>query len=886
MRLSTLSCFYLLLFPLPFCQGQERTALDVQGGSGSGAYGTSDSNPSGLEDIDRLRLEIPMNPTSAENAKSRRAALYRWWRLGWRKGYDLSAFDERAKALLANTDDAAAGQRNIDLGFAQLGEIWANAKLIPEISNAVDNEEQPPTTKTDWPVYFGTAQSQTGYSPDSGPTQGKIAWKFPKGYGWNAKPTIADGKIYASSPGIDVIGFCLEENTGKVLWRGRQYGTHFYGDHGCRWDPVVTNDRVAIRTAYDQASIRILDRQSGEWLLQGESVQGPYSALMAYRQLGRNFILADAETGHTIYKFAAEDYLAGEPQVVDQQIYAASCSGSVYCFDANSNTPVWQIELGKELRSAPTIIGNKLYVGSNDGLLVCLDSSSGQTNWSFQCDERELKSKQFFSGVAKAGDRLYLGASSRFLYCLSSNDGTLIWKHQLGDWIRSKPLVMGGRIYVATLASELVALEDKGKEPHELWATQLGHHGITADLVGTENGILASGRDLIMYSVSPRSGNIQWKRGVVDGVFEEDRFFMADWCGGLLGSPTVVEDVVYTGGPDGFVNAVDANSGREIWRFETGSSISLAPTVAEDKVFFGYLGANTEHYGFDNPGEYFAVDRLTGEPVWKSLDFGRVWVSAAYANGKLFFGNTDGQFFAVNPGTGAKVWTYDTATNTPKEKMPKDTPFKHGYPPGVYSVPTTDEQKVYTGSWSGYYFAFDQETGDLVWRTDTSAHAYGGLPDSAAPTLWKNHLYVQKKGGMVAALNRDTGEVKWEKWGRPGYLQNATVAAYGNSIFTSVVKQVVILPFSSRMIALSDVESGSRKLWEADGVGGLTAPVIANGKLITGSSTSMFLSCLNEADGRLIWRVFIGGEMLENAPAIYGDKVFVHSKNGYINAIK
>ena len=232
--------------------------------------------------------------------------------------------------------------------------------------------------------------------------------------------------------------------------------------------------------------------------------------------------------------------------------------------------------------------------------------------------------------------------------------------------------------------------------------------------------------------------------------------------------------MVYTGGPDGFVNAVDANSGREIWRFEAGSSISLAPTVAEDKVFFGYLGANTEHYGFDNPGEYFAVDRLTGEPVWKSLDFGRVWVSAAYANGKLFFGNTDGQFFAVNPGTGAKVWTYDTATNTPKEKIPKDTPFKHGYPPGVYSVPTTDEQKVYTGSWSGYYFAFDQETGDLVWRTDTSAHAYGG--DYVGPTFAEEarkihygesderNIYGETSNEEAEALNDEGVKVQRIPW--------------------------------------------------------------------------------------------------------------------------
>ena len=73
-------------------------------------------------------------------------------------------------------------------------------------------------------------------------------------------------------------------------------------------------------------------------------------------------------------------------------------------------------------------------------------------------------------------------------------------------------------------------------------------------------------------------------------------------------------------------------------------------------------------------------------------------------------------------------------------------------------MPVADEENFYVGSWSGFYFAFDQKTGKMRWRTQTGwPETGGGLPDSAAPTLHKDHLYVQKRGFILAAINIHSG---------------------------------------------------------------------------------------------------------------------------------
>ena len=202
-------------------------------------------------------------------------------------------------------------------------------------------------------------------------------------------------------------------------------------------------------------------------------------------------------------------------------------------------------------------------------------------------------------------------------------------------------------------------------------------------------------------------------------------------------------------------------------------------------------------------------------------------------------------------------------------------------------MPVVDDECFYVGSWSGYYFAFEHETGKLRWRTQTGwPETGGGLPDSAAPTLHKNYLYVQKQGHLFAAINIHSGKIDWE-WKAPvGFLQNGTLAALGDNVYGSVARRVTHIPFESWTHCFADVENGSRILWSHPLGGGLTAPVVTDEQLIFGSSTGMFLTSLDARTGELLWRVFTGGEMTENVPAIYGDMLFSVSKNSWLNAVK
>lgn len=834
--------------------------------------------PTGMVDIDEIRNSVIDVPTSPANYQSRRAALIRWWRFIWRQGYDMSAFDSLANQLIINKKPSAAAYQTLDSGYKALELISLSAKKI-ETFTATAAPGQP-SSITNWPVYHGTDGSQNGYSTDAGPQTGEVAWRFPKTNGWNASVVIKNGKVYTAGADTDVVAYCLDEKTGNVIWKGRTFSDSYYTQAGAKYTPVVSSTNMLIQTRgklfnFDLANGTLINQVA----LNKEATKDSSSQIAVIRNNLHSLFGVDSASGLPVWKYQTKAPLMNQPFSNDQFTFAINQDNEVVKLENNNGAVVWKQLLPFTLRGQITFDNHALYVGTKSAQLLAINQADGSILWKTQPLPMEPRAYEQFSEPLIHKDIVILGSASSKIFGIDKNTGELLWQSNTHDWLRSTPIIINDQLFVADLSGYVYAYSVSKQGLHHLWKQKVSDHGFTAALVGSEYGLLASDRNMMLYSIALNTGQVQWQHSQLDGAWVNDQFFAAGEISGQQSSPTIVDSILYIASPDGFVNAVDVNSGEEIWRFETKSSCSPSPTVAEGKVFVGQT--------YESYGEYFALDSKTGQPIWQSSQLGNVWISAAYDNGKLFLGNMSGDFFAIDPNTGHKIWNYFTAKDTPNENKPITPGHGHGWPPGVYCNPITKDGVVYGGSWSGYYFAWNQETGDLKWRCKTQPEGVdGGLPDSSAPVLHKNHLYVQKGGSHIAAINKSNGKVDWE-WKAPiGFLQNGTVAAQGSMIYGSVVRQVTTIPYSASIYAFSDIAHGGKLQWTYRGGGGLTAPVLADNHLIFGSSADPFLTCLNKKNGKVIWRTHVGGMMLESVPAIYGKQAFALIKNGYLYAIK
>lgn len=165
---------------------------------------------------------------------------------------------------------------------------------------------------------------------------------------------------------------------------------------------------------------------------------------------------------------------------------------------------------------------------------------------------------------------------------------------------------------------------------------------------------------------------------------------------GQEATPIVVDGVMYTSGTWGYVYAVDAATGKQLWRYDPQATHLAARHPCCDLV-------------------------NRGVAVWK----GRVYVASV-----------DGRLHALDAATGARIWVADTIID---HKMPYSST---GAPQiaGQVVVIGNGGADMGAGGVRGYVSAYDLDTGAFKWRLFTvppePGRAYESPVLEAAARTW------------------------------------------------------------------------------------------------------------------------------------------------------
>lgn len=144
--------------------------------------------------------------------------------------------------------------------------------------------------------------------------------------------------------------------------------------------------------------------------------------------------------------------------------------------------------------------------------------------------------------------------------------------------------------------------------------------------------------------------------------------------------------------------AIDIEAGVGAWTATLPAEGVLAPALGDDRVFV----ATTDGY-------LVAVDRETGDRSWKQGVGGSPGGPTA-ANGTVYAGNSDGRLFAFDASTGDVEWSRELDTYFPVDSEPFWRP-----------TPAIDDQYLYVNvsvdnANPSVLFALDPETGSTEWE--------------------------------------------------------------------------------------------------------------------------------------------------------------------------
>ena len=300
--------------------------------------------------------------------------------------------------------------------------------------------------------------------------------------------------------------------------------------------------------------------------------------------------------------------------------------------------------------------------------------------------------------------------------------------------------------------------------------------------------------------------------------------------GAIVASPAIADGVVYVASMDGYLYAVDQETGKEKWKYKSRAPIASSPAVVDGTVYFvssmgalGALDAKTGNIKWVLPTEYerkFEARNLHGYPS-AAQTMPDAWdlftSSPTVVNDKVYFGSGDGNVYAADARTGVLQWKFAT----------KDV---------VHASPAVVGGVVYVGSWDSYFYAIDAETGLEKWSLktgeDPAIHNQVGFQSS--PAVVDGVVYVGCRDAHVYAIDAATGRKKWD---------------YPTS-----------------------------KSWV------IGTPAVRDGVVFVGTSDSSRFIALDAKNGRLKWN-FDAKAYVFSSPAIAGDLAYFGSHNGRLYAV-
>jgi len=258
----------------------------------------------------------------------------------------------------------------------------------------------------------------------------------------------------------------------------------------------------------------------------------------------------------------------------------------------------------------------------------------------------------------------------------------------------------------------------------------------------------------------------------------------------------------------GVLYAMDAATGKEVWRRDLGLPILNAPTVKDGRIF---VSTHDNHF--------YAIAEADGRVLW---DFQAITepasllasTSAAVAGEFVLAPFTSGELYAFRVQNGQTAWSDILSRSGHVTQLSElDT---------IAGRPVIDRDMVFATSQSGVTVGINLATGDRAWVKNI-----GGIQ---TPWAAGDYLYVVDNQSRVICLTRKEGKVRWvhqlpaygnpEKqrypilWAGPVLVSNRLVLVSSDGYAEA------ISPYNGRLLGRVDIPDAA-----------YIAPVVANGTL-------------------------------------------------------
>jgi outer membrane protein assembly factor BamB len=212
--------------------------------------------------------------------------------------------------------------------------------------------------------------------------------------------------------------------------------------------------------------------------------------------------------------------------------------------------------------------------------------------------------------------------------------------------------------------------------------------------------------------------------------------------------PIYVAGKLYFVNNSGYAHALDADTGKELWKRRVGRLNASSPAYYRHRLYIVNL----------IPGHVLKLDAKTGKTIWKRSLPSRAESSPIAVGRTVYFGCEDGNLYALSTVNGNLRWA--TGLGGP-----------------IKSAPAYYGGKLFVGDYGGYMNAVDAETGKLVWQSGSLGPGFGASGAFySTPAVAFGRVYAGNNDGRVYSFETGSGALAWS-YSTGGYVYSGPTVA-------------------------------------------------------------------------------------------------------------
>lgn len=262
------------------------------------------------------------------------------------------------------------------------------------------------------------------YSLD--PDTGDLNWEFAQaGNKYIASPLAVEKGIFAPNADNNLYALNLD---GSLRWK--------FNTQGEIWAQPVTdpNCECIYLTSMDHR-VYALDPADGSLRWQSEELSGAIvgsptlseDGILYVGTFGREIIALDAKDGSVVWRTPTGGWVWSGPALADGRLYVGDLDGNFYAINAADGQAIWNLtpdQLDGAIVGSPVIIDDTIYFASESGSVYALDTA-GRILWSQAIGGRML------AAPVPAGDLLLVApnGADQLLYAITREGGARRWAY-------------------------------------------------------------------------------------------------------------------------------------------------------------------------------------------------------------------------------------------------------------------------------------------------------------------------------------------------------------------------------------------------------------------------------------------------------------------------